>query len=101
MFQYFLKVVKNTYKSLDGKTVGFSWPFTSRTLTFSQYKTHQYSASSYERDLATRSRGKNQDGVDIVHERIGLPGAFFNFEISPMEVVHIEQRQSWAHFITS
>jgi len=85
MFQYFLKVVKNTYKSLDGKT----------------YKTHQYSASSYERDLATRSRGKNQDGVDIVHERIGLPGAFFNFEISPMEVVHIEQRQSWAHFITS
>lgn len=47
------------------------------------------------------SKGKNEDGVDIVHERVGLPGAFFNFEISPMEVVHIEQRQSWAHFITS
>lgn len=26
MFQYFLKVVKSTYKSLDGKTVGISEP---------------------------------------------------------------------------
>jgi endoplasmic reticulum-Golgi intermediate compartment protein 3 len=101
MFQYFLKVVKSTYKGLDGKTVGFPESFTLRALTSSKYKTHQYSASSYERDLATRSRGKNEDGVDIVHERVGLPGAFFNFEISPMEVVHIEQRQSWAHFVTS
>ncbi|KIM28739.1 hypothetical protein M408DRAFT_329198 [Serendipita vermifera MAFF 305830] len=85
MFQYFLKVVKNTYKSLNGET----------------YKTHQYSTSSYERDLATLSRGKNEDGIDIVHERLGVPGAFFNFDISSMEVVHIEQKQSWAHFITS
>ncbi|CAG7846346.1 Uncharacterized protein C24B11.08c [Serendipita indica DSM 11827] len=85
MFQYFLKVVKSSYKSLDGKA----------------YSTHQYSTSSFERDLATMSHGKNEDGIEIVHERQGVPGVFFNFEISPMEVIHIEQRQSWAHFITS
>ncbi|KAG8800446.1 hypothetical protein FRC17_006877 [Serendipita sp. 399] len=85
MFQYFLKVVKSSYKGLDGKT----------------YSTHQYSVSSYERDLITLGHGKNEDGIEIVHERLGVPGTFFNFEISPMEVIHLEQRQSWAHFLTS
>lgn len=28
-------------------------------------------------------------------------GAFFNFEISPILVVHAETRQSFAHFLTS
>ena len=28
-------------------------------------------------------------------------GAFFNFEISPILVVHSETRQSFAHFLTS
>jgi hypothetical protein len=28
-------------------------------------------------------------------------GAFFNYEISPMLVVHTENRKSFAHFLTS
>ena len=28
-------------------------------------------------------------------------GAFFNYEISPLQVVHAETRQSFAHFVTS
>lgn len=28
-------------------------------------------------------------------------GAFFNYEISPLQVVHAEIRQSFAHFVTS
>lgn len=31
----------------------------------------------------------------------GVPGVFFNYEISPILVVHTETRQSFAHFITS
>jgi hypothetical protein len=40
-------------------------------------------------------------GVSVQHGVQGLPGAFFNFEISPILVVHAETRQSFAHFITS
>jgi hypothetical protein len=32
---------------------------------------------------------------------ISLSGTFFNFEISPILVVHAETRQSFAHFLTS
>jgi len=28
-------------------------------------------------------------------------GAFFNYEISPLQVIHAETRQSFAHFVTS
>lgn len=31
----------------------------------------------------------------------GVPGVFFNYEISPMLVIHTETRQSFAHFLTS
>jgi len=45
--------------------------------------------------------GEQDHGVQIQHGTQGLPGAFFNFEISPILVVHQETRQSFAHFITS
>ncbi|KAJ7928017.1 Sec1-like protein [Mycena leptocephala] len=73
MFQYFLKVVSTQFRTLDGKTIN----------------THQYSTTQFERDL--------KDGA----WRKRSPGAFFNFEISPILVVHSDTRQSFAHFITS
>jgi len=85
MFQYFLKVVSTKYKALNGDV----------------YSTHQFSATSYERDLATGAFGKNEEGIRLIHDRAGLPGAFFNIEISPMQVIHFESRQSFAHFVTS
>ncbi|KDQ25565.1 hypothetical protein PLEOSDRAFT_1057855 [Pleurotus ostreatus PC15] len=85
MFQYFLKVVSTQFRTLDGQTVN----------------SHQYSVTHFERDLTDGGQGDTPAGVHIQHGVSGLPGAFFNFEISPILVVHSETRQSFAHFITS
>ncbi|KIP09652.1 hypothetical protein PHLGIDRAFT_86242 [Phlebiopsis gigantea 11061_1 CR5-6] len=84
MFQYFLKVVSTQFKTLDGKDI----------------KTHQYSATHFERDLS-KGVAENQGGMHVMHGMTGVPGAFFNFEISPILVIHQETRQSFAHFLTS
>jgi len=85
MFQYFLKVVSTQFRTLDGKTIN----------------THQYSTTQFERDLKDGGQNDSPQGVHIQHGVNGVPGAFFNFEISPILVVHSDTRQSFAHFITS
>jgi len=85
MFQYFLKVVATSF----------------RTITGDKINTHQYSATHFDRDLSEGIRGKTQEGVVITHGVQGLPGVFFNYEISPMRIIHAETRQSFAHFVTS
>lgn len=66
-----------------------------------QINAHQYSATHFDRDLSEGARGKTQEGVVVSHGVQGLPGVFFNFEISPMRIIHSETRQSFAHFVTS
>ncbi|KAF8512861.1 endoplasmic reticulum-derived transport vesicle ERV46 [Hysterangium stoloniferum] len=85
MFQYFLKVVSTQFRSLDGEIVN----------------THQYSVTHFERDLTEGSHENTQQGLHLSHGNSGMPGTFFNFEISPILVVHTEVRQSFAHFLTS
>ncbi|KAJ8080455.1 vacuolar protein sorting-associated protein 45 [Marasmius tenuissimus] len=85
MFQYFLKVVSTQFRTLDGKIIN----------------THQYSVTQFERDLTEGAQGDTPQGVHLQHGVAGVPGAFFNFEISPILVVHSDTRQSFAHFITS
>ncbi|KAF7314358.1 Sec1-domain-containing protein [Mycena kentingensis (nom. inval.)] len=85
MFQYFLKVVSTQFRTLDGKIIN----------------SHQYSSTQFERDLRDGGQGDTPQGVHIQHGVSGVPGAFFNFEISPILVVHSDTRQSFAHFITS
>ncbi|EJC98088.1 endoplasmic reticulum-derived transport vesicle ERV46 [Fomitiporia mediterranea MF3/22] len=85
MFQYFVKVVSTKFELMDGQTV----------------KTHQYSATHFERDLTTGAIGQTKEGVHIAHTNVGMPGVFINYEISPLLVVHSETRQSFAHFLTS
>ncbi|KAJ6477317.1 Sec1 family-domain-containing protein [Mycena vitilis] len=85
MFQYFLKVVSTQFRTLEGKTVN----------------THQYSTTQFERDLKEGGQGDTPQGVHLQHGVTGVPGAFFNFEISPILVVHSDTRQSFAHFVTS
>ncbi|CAK5270341.1 unnamed protein product [Mycena citricolor] len=85
MFQYFLKVVSTQFRTLDGKIIN----------------THQYSSTQFERDLKEGVQGDTAQGVHLQHGVSGIPGAFFNFEISPILVVHSEVRQSFAHFLTS
>ncbi|KAF9013529.1 Sec1-like protein [Cyathus striatus] len=85
MFQYFLKVVSTQFRTLDGKVVN----------------THQYSTTHFERDLTEGATGDSPGGIHVQHGNTGIPGAFFNFEISPILIVHSDTRQSFAHFITS
>jgi len=85
MFQYFLKVVSTQFRSLDGQIVN----------------TLQYSVTHFERDLTEGSQSNTGQGLHLSHGNQGMPGAFFNFEISPILVVHTEVRQSFAHFLTS
>ncbi|KAI0771208.1 Sec1-like protein [Trametes elegans] len=85
MFQYFLKVVSTRFQTLDGVAIN----------------THQYSATHFERDLDKGSQENTPAGLHIAHGTGGIPGAFFNYEISPLRIVHAETRQSFAHFITS
>ncbi|WVQ74510.1 hypothetical protein IAR50_004111 [Cryptococcus sp. DSM 104548] len=86
MFQYFLKVVSTNFVSLDEEEIS----------------THQYSVTQYERDLRTgNAPGKDSHGHMTSHGVLGVPGVFFNYEISPMKVIHTEERQSFAHFLTS
>ncbi|GJJ13185.1 hypothetical protein Clacol_007436 [Clathrus columnatus] len=82
MFQYFLKVVSTQFRSLNGHIID----------------THQYSVTHFERDLSEGSHGSTDQGVHLSH---GVSGAFFNFEISPIRIIHVETRQSFAHFLTS
>ncbi|KAJ8474966.1 hypothetical protein ONZ51_g6861 [Trametes cubensis] len=85
MFQYFLKVVSTQFQTLDGKTIN----------------THQYSATHFERDLDKGAAENTATGLHVAHGTGGVPGAFFNYEISPLRIVHAETRQSFAHFLTS
>lgn len=84
MFQYFLKVVSTQFRTLDDKTIN----------------SHQYSVTHFERDLSESGNEDNQ-GVYTQHGTVGVPGAYFNLEISPILIVHSDTRQSFAHFLTS
>ena len=85
MFQYFLKVVSTQFKALNGQKVN----------------SHQYSVTHFERDLSKGHGDATQEGVQVQHQGAGIPGAFFNYEISPIQVRHVEERQSFAQFLTS
>lgn len=66
-----------------------------------QVNTHQYSATHFERDLDKGSEDSTPAGIHVGHGTGGIPGAFFNYEISPLLIRHAETRQSFAHFLTS
>ncbi|GAA5833692.1 hypothetical protein JCM11251_003206 [Rhodosporidiobolus azoricus] len=85
MFQYFLKVVSTKFQFLDGR----------------ELNTHQYSVTQYERDLSAQKPVDSKGGHQTMHGYAGVPGLFFNYEISPLQVIHKETRQSLAHFLTS
>ena len=90
MFQYFLKVVPTELR------------LTNRHLL----KGHQYSVTSYERDL-DMSTGHQQEAAKkevpgkVQHGFMGMPGVFFNFDISGLKMVRVKYRKSLSHFLTS
>ncbi|KAE8230159.1 hypothetical protein CF326_g4846 [Tilletia indica] len=100
MFQYFLKVVPTEYRTLRGE----------------ELKTHQYSVTSYERDLdpahnaaaaaglspnSPSSQQSKTGHAQVQHGFMGVPGVFFNYEISALKVVQQENKPSLGHFLTN
>ncbi|KAM3586019.1 ER-derived vesicles protein erv46 [Umbelopsis sp. WA50703] len=72
MYQYFLKIVSTEFRYLSGRRM----------------YTNQYSVTEHERKIGTG------------HGHEGLPGVFFNLDISPMMVIYQETRPSFTSFIT-
>ncbi|GJJ69049.1 endoplasmic reticulum-Golgi intermediate compartment protein 3 [Entomortierella parvispora] len=79
MFQYYLKVVGTRYLSLKNPPV----------------LTNQFSVTQFNRNLQYKDDNGN------IRPPSGLPGVFFNFDISPMVVVQKEERKSFASFLTT
>lgn len=98
----FLKVVSTNFVYLSGDEI----------------PSNQYSVTRYERNLKDgNAPGRDEHGrewsptasspspltvADMTsHGMMGTPGVFFNYDPSPMKVIHTETRQSFAHFLTS
>jgi len=109
---YFVKVVSTSYLPL-GWDPTFSSAYHSASApkaplgqhgaiegTEGSIETHQYSVTSHKRSLMG-----GVDPSDSHHERVhaqgGIPGVFFNYDISPMKVVNREARpKSFANLLT-
>ncbi|KAF9992226.1 Endoplasmic reticulum-Golgi intermediate compartment protein 3 [Entomortierella chlamydospora] len=78
MFQYHLKVVGTRYHFLDRIPIS----------------TNQYSVTQFNRDLHYKN------ALGQIQAPNGLPGVFFNFDISPMLVIQKEERKSFVSFLT-
>ncbi|KAJ1552430.1 hypothetical protein HK405_011360, partial [Cladochytrium tenue] len=70
MYQYFVKVVSTKYQFLNGTVIN----------------TNQIAVTEHERETGTMG--------------MGLPGVFFNYDISPMLVTYKEYKKPFAHFLT-
>ncbi|KAG0378767.1 hypothetical protein BGX24_002861 [Mortierella sp. AD032] len=78
MFQYYVKVVGTQYYYLNRAPVS----------------TNQYSVTQFNRNL------HQKNALGQVLQPNGLPGVFFNFDISPMLVIQREERKSFTSFLT-
>jgi hypothetical protein len=110
-FMYFVKVVSTSYLPLGWDPTYSSTVHSASDAaplglhgavygTRGSVETHQYSATSHKRSLA----GGN-DAADGHQERLhaqgGIPGVFFNYDISPMKVVNREARpKTFTGFLT-
>lgn len=73
MFQYHIKIVPTAYVNLDGSII----------------QSNQFSVT------------KHKKVVSILSGESGMPGAFFQYELSPLMVKYTEHRRSFGHFITN
>ena len=103
VFQYYLKVIPTEYVGGGGGAapcfgprppVRLHPPAAPRPprryvhLNGRTTKTNQFAVTQHVRELNP-------------HSTRGLPGVFFNYEISPLVMVYEEKRASLAHFLTS
>ena len=101
-FMYFVKVVSTSYLPLgwdalfstDVHNAHEHAPLGSHGLLHgpqSSIETHQYSVTSHKRALMGGSDAA--DGhKERLHAQGGIPGVFFNYDISPLKVINREER---------
>lgn len=111
-FMYFIKVVSTSYLPLGWDPLSSSAYHSAlgRKAPLGQHgvgkgpdgsiETHQYSVTSHKRSLMGGA-----DPSDTHHERVhaqgGIPGVFFNYDISPMKVINREARpKTFANLMT-
>jgi len=81
MFQYFLKVVATQFRTDDGKVVSCLQPYFlcySFIVVLYQVNTHQYSTTSFGRDLKEGIQGDTPQGIHMQHGVTGVPGNFLS-----------------------
>ncbi|CAG8601157.1 3304_t:CDS:2 [Diversispora eburnea] len=84
--------VDGVVNPLDGVVVSTHFYFLNQTTIL----TNQYSVTQFERDLTGKD---HKDGHSHNHYG-GLPGVFFNYDISPMLIINREESKSFTHFLT-
>lgn len=73
MFQYYIKIVPTTYVKKDGTIIN----------------SNQFSVT------------KHQKTVSMMSGESGMPGIFFQYELSPLMVKYTEKERSFGHFLTN
>lgn len=73
MFQYYIKIVPTSYARKDGTIIS----------------SNQFSVT------------KHQKVVSLMSGESGMPGIFFQYELSPLMVKYSEKERSFGHFITN
>jgi len=109
-YMYFIKVVSTSYLPI-GIDHHFSSALHSNSRAplglhgaaygpESSIETHQYSVTSHKRSLIGGSDA-DEGHKERIHAQGGIPGAFFNYDISPMKVINRETHtKSFTGFLT-
>lgn len=108
---YFVKVVSTSYLPLGwdplfSSTVHSAYetsPLGSHGLAYGNHasiETHQYSVTSHKRALMGGNDAA-EGHKERIHAQGGIPGVFFNYDISPMKVINREAKpKTFAGFLT-
>ncbi|KAK2734600.1 hypothetical protein FQN55_002579 [Onygenales sp. PD_40] len=110
-FMYFVKVVSTSYLPL-GWDASFSSAVHSAAagdaplgkqgvhIGSGSIETHQYSVTSHKRSI-DGGNDAAEGHKERLHSQGGIPGVFFNYDISPMKVINREARtKSFSGFLT-
>ncbi|PYH50066.1 retrograde cargo receptor ERV46 [Aspergillus saccharolyticus JOP 1030-1] len=110
-FMYFVKVVSTSYLPLGWDPLFSSSihsaydkaPLGAHGIAYGaegSIETHQYSVTSHKRSL--RGGDASDEGhKERLHAANGIPGVFFNYDISPMKVINREARpKTFTGFLT-
>jgi hypothetical protein len=110
-FMYFVKVVSTSYLPLGWDSQRSSEVHQDHESTplglhgaahgsSGSVETHQYSVTSHKRSV-TGGDDAAEGHKERIHAQGGIPGVFFNYDISPMKVINREDRpKTFTNFLT-